>query len=92
MTNPATHTSIADLERRRCLGGALALGAVAALGDTTQADTLKAATTSTATWGGSGSGLADLRDPRQLCRLVAAVAAQSKLKCDPKPEARHALR
>ena len=66
MSNPATHTSIADLERRRCLGGALALGAVAALGDTTQADTLKAATTSTGPSGGSGSGLTDLRDPRQL--------------------------
>ena len=56
MSKSKAITVPAALGRRRCLEVALALGAVVALGDTTQ----------TTTSGSSGAGLTDLRDPRQL--------------------------
>ena len=61
MSDPVTDTLDVDLERRRCLGAALALGTIAASGHTTQAATMQ-----TTTSGGGGAGLSDLRDPRQL--------------------------
>ncbi|MEN9789529.1 MAG: hypothetical protein RLZZ473_1593, partial [Pseudomonadota bacterium] len=56
MSKSKAITVPAALGRRRCLEVALTLGAVVALGDTTQATTP----------GGGGAGLTDLRDPRQL--------------------------